>query len=60
MALSGSAATLRLVVQDDGPGPDGGPGLGLSGLRDRVEALGGHFGLDRKEVHTELWMEVRT
>ena len=60
VALSGSAATLRLVVQDDGPGPDGGPGLGLSGLRDRVEALGGHFGLDRKEVHTELWMEVRT
>lgn len=60
VALSGSATGLRLAVRDDGPGPapDSAPGLGLGGLRDRVEALGGHFGLDRREGWTELWMEV--
>ncbi len=54
------SAGLRLAVRDDGPGLAEGsvPGLGLGGLRDRVEALGGRFGLDRKDGHTELWMEV--
>ena len=48
--LSGQAAGLRLAVRDDGPGPplDAAPGLGL----------GGHFGLDRRDGQTELWMEV--
>lgn len=62
VVLSCSAAVLRLAVCDTGPGlaPDAAPGLGLSGLRDRVEALGGHFGLDRRDGRTELWMEVTT
>lgn len=60
VVLTRGPSNLRLVVQDAGPGlaPDSAPGLGLSGLRDRVEALGGHFGLERKNGRTELWMEV--
>lgn len=39
---------LSVVVEDDGSGlsPDHGIGLGLSGMRERVEALGGDFRLD--------------
>ena len=38
-------AGLRARVEDDGRGPAEGaaPGMGLSGLRDRVRALGGEF-----------------
>lgn len=38
---------LRLSVEDDGTGiaPGHRVGLGLSGMRERVEALGGHLGL---------------
>jgi two-component system sensor histidine kinase UhpB len=38
-------AGLRARVEDDGRGPmeDQAPGMGLSGLRDRVRALGGEF-----------------
>jgi two-component system sensor histidine kinase UhpB len=38
-------AGLRARVEDDGTGPAGDqtPGMGLSGLRDRVRALGGEF-----------------
>jgi len=38
-------AGLRARVEDDGRGPakDQTPGMGLSGLRDRVRALGGEF-----------------
>ena len=38
-------AGLRARVEDDGTGvaPDQTPGMGLSGLRDRVRALGGEF-----------------
>ena len=40
-------ADLRIVVADDGVGgATATPGSGLEGLRDRVEALGGRFGLD--------------
>lgn len=50
--LTCSDTNLRLTVQDDGPGFDKDPdiaghdtrkGLGLIGLRDRVESLGGVF-----------------
>ena len=42
--LTGGPDLLRLTVADRGPGPGGAaPGLGLSGLRDRVESLGGRF-----------------
>ncbi len=39
--------TLQVVVRDDGTGlaPDHGTGLGLSGMRERVEALDGSFAL---------------
>lgn len=54
VALSLNGATLQLAVRDRGPGvPDPSPdlpdegsefsGIGLSGLRDRVESLGGMF-----------------
>ena len=38
-------AGLRARVEDDGQGVEAGqaPGMGLSGLRDRVRALGGEF-----------------
>lgn len=39
---------LRIAIRDDGAGvpAEHGLGLGLSGMRERVEALGGSFGLD--------------
>lgn len=43
-----SAATLHVEIRDDGAGltPGHGTGLGLSGMRERVEALDGTFALD--------------
>ncbi|WP_072298160.1 sensor histidine kinase [Paracoccus sp. SM22M-07] len=60
--LQGDADRLRVTVSDAGPGPapDHAPGLGLRGLRDRVESLGGRFGMERRDGRTELWMEVET
>ena len=37
---------VQLEVQDDGRGATGSPGNGLSGMRERVEALGGALQLD--------------
>lgn len=37
---------LQLDVQDDGAGIAGAPGNGLSGMRERVEALGGQLTMD--------------
>ena len=42
-------ACVRLVIQDDGVGMEQqtrGPGLGLIGMRERVESLNGRFSLD--------------
>ena len=39
---------IRLVIQDNGVGMDvvsRGPGLGLIGMRERVEGLNGHFSM---------------
>jgi signal transduction histidine kinase len=45
---NGAAEYIRLVVRDDGAGFDPavrGSGLGLIGMRERVEALAGTFGV---------------
>lgn len=51
---------IRVFVQDAGPGLRGAtPGLGLSGLCDRVESLGGLFALqDLAEGGTRLSMDL--
>ncbi|MEI2808241.1 sensor histidine kinase [Albidovulum sp.] len=71
VALSFQAGTLRLAVSDRGPGVAAAPsavtdadgefsGIGLSGLRDRVESLGGTFEMrDRADAPgAEMVMEL--
>ena len=46
LGVTDTGETLLLDIRDDGIGGAGdgnGDGTGLRGLRDRVEALGGHF-----------------
>jgi len=52
--LRSSADTLRLVVEDNGRGPGGirlghGRGLGLIGMRERAQALGGTFAIGERD-----------
>lgn len=60
VVLAASGGRLRLVVTDDGIGgadPDG--GSGLRGLKDRVEALGGHLLVEPGEgVGTRLTVDL--
>ena len=71
VALSLQGATLRLAVRDRGPGVSGAPadlpdnggefsGIGLSGLRDRVESLGGTFEMRNRDdgPGAEIVMEL--
>ncbi len=44
--ISRQGRAVQLEVQDDGHGCTAGPGNGLSGMRERVEALGGRLQLD--------------
>lgn len=44
--ISRQGRAVQLEVQDDGRGCAAGPGNGLSGMRERVEALGGRLQLD--------------
>lgn len=67
VTLSGRAKTLTLTVRDHGPGLDADPGqpdrrgLGLPGLRDRVESLGGVFtARTHPKGGTELSMTLET
>lgn len=59
-ACSVELATNRLTVRDDGRGIDGRPeGNGIRGLRERVEAAGGHLSLETgREGHGTV-LEVR-
>ena len=65
VALTSGDGRISLAVRDRGPGfraatpHEDGSGMGLSGLRDRVEALGGTFtARDRPDGGAELAMEV--
>lgn len=53
---------LRVTVGDAGPGFDiaasRGAGLGLAGLRDRIESLGGRFGIESAATGTVLTMRL--
>jgi signal transduction histidine kinase len=54
VSLSTAAKTLRLVVEDNGRGPAAGRfghsrGLGLIGMRERAQALGGTFIVTQRE-----------
>ncbi|MDI6024734.1 sensor histidine kinase [Corticibacterium sp. UT-5YL-CI-8] len=55
---------LSLVVTDSGPGFDlkraQGEGLGLAGLRDRIESLGGTFSIQTSTSGTRLSMILKT
>ena len=58
-----SGRVLTVTVSDDGPGlnsPEAGTaGLGLAGLRERVESLGGEFSVDSSAAGTRLTMALR-
>ncbi len=41
--VDGGQVVLRVADDGNGLGPEFRPGIGLSGMRSRVEALGGHF-----------------
>jgi signal transduction histidine kinase len=50
---------VRVEVTDDGAGgADLAGGSGLRGLADRIEALGGRFGIDSTQDGTRVWAEV--
>jgi signal transduction histidine kinase len=61
VALSSADDCLRIDVNDDGAGLGrlNGDGMGLTNIRDRVEALGGHLEIDsRPGVGTRLRAEL--
>lgn len=62
VVLTTGEAGLSLAIRDRGPGlGDAKPGLGLSGLRDRIEALGGSFRCrNRDGGGTEIEMNFGT
>jgi len=64
VALSCPSGRLQLAVRDQGPGLPARPregGMGLSGLRDRIESLGGTFAArNRPEGGTEIAMTLDT
>lgn len=56
VSITSSNSCLRVVIADDGHGFDQNAVLesGLRGLRDRVEALGGHVEIESRESGTRL------
>ena len=55
---------MCIEVTDSGPGFDPAvvrpEGLGLAGLSERVESLGGRFGIKSSETGTKVWMALNT
>jgi signal transduction histidine kinase len=51
---------LYIQVIDSGPGfdPTSSEGLGLAGLRDRIESIGGHFDTSSSRKGTRLTMSL--
>ena len=64
VAQSFDGKRIRVEVSDDGPGfdPDAVPAasIGLSGLRDRVESLGGTMLVCSSSKGTRLTMSIGT
>jgi signal transduction histidine kinase len=60
VSVATRGSTLYATIEDDGiGGAEAGPGSGLTGLRDRVEALGGRFSLDSPAgVGTRIAIEL--
>jgi signal transduction histidine kinase len=59
MELDAEDAMVRLQIRDDGiGGADPVKGSGLTGLRDRVEALGGTLALTSSANGTTLLIEI--
>jgi two-component system NarL family sensor kinase len=62
------AQNVRVVVDDNGTGIpkkkldeikcDGGTGVGLAGMRERVRDLGGSFGIESDESGTSLRISI--
>jgi len=63
VAATLAGGTLNVVVEDRGPGFDiaslSGDGLGLAGLRERVESLGGEFAVTSSPAGTRLAMSLK-
>jgi signal transduction histidine kinase len=62
VTISAAGSWLRLAVADDGRGFDQGAvsESGLRGLRDRIEALGGHIEIDSRQSGTRLEASLPT
>ena len=60
IVLASTPARWSVTVRDDGDGVDGAPGLGLTTMRERFEALGGRVEVTRVGRGTELeaWVPV--
>jgi two-component system sensor histidine kinase DesK len=57
VTLTSDADSVRLTIRDDGRGGISADGNGLSGMRERVRALGGTFNVDSPAGHG-TWLEI--
>src|SRR5205807_1493967 len=62
VTISGDDSWLHITVADDGHGFDQAVvrESGLRGLRDRIEALGGHIEIDSRQTGTRLGASLPT
>lgn len=54
VSLSSTPREVKLCIADDGRGGAIAPGNGLSGMRERIEALGGRLRIDSSSTGTKL------